>query len=235
MSSELKRRILMTIAGVCICGLSIGMFSFSNLGLDPFQVFAHGTWHLTRMGFGTFYALINIVLLVLIFFVNRRKIGLGTVINLFGVGYMAEFSEWVIRHFVHTEAFGVRFLFLVLGIVVMCLAAAIYFTADLGVSTYDAIALTIAEQTRFQFRYIRITTDFICVATGWVVLDLTRLSSFPKGGSALQILLWSLGGTVGVGTIITAFFMGPLIALFNRKVAEPMWYGRQTGAAGVES
>ena len=88
---------------------------------------------------------------------------------------------------------------------------------------------------RFQFRYIRITTDFICVATGWVVLDLTRLSSFPKGGSALQILLWSLGGTVGVGTIITAFFMGPLIAYFNRKVAEPMRYGRQTGAAGVES
>ena len=43
MSSEMKRRILMTIAGVCICGLSIGMFSFSNLGLDPFQVFAHGT------------------------------------------------------------------------------------------------------------------------------------------------------------------------------------------------
>ena len=112
MSSEMKRRVLMTIAGVCICGLSIGMFSFSNLGLDPFQVFAHGTWHLTHMGFGTFYALMNIVLLVLIFFVNRRKIGLGTVINLFGVGYMAEFSEWVIRHFVHTEAFGVRFLFL---------------------------------------------------------------------------------------------------------------------------
>ena len=144
MSSEMKRRVLMTIAGVCICGLSIGMFSFSNLGLDPFQVFAHGTWHLTHMGFGTFYALMNIVLLVLIFFVNRRKIGLGTVINLFGVGYMAEFSEWVIRHFVHTEAFGVRFLFLVLGIVVMCLSSAIYFTADLGVSTYDAVALTIA-------------------------------------------------------------------------------------------
>ena len=234
MSSEMKRRVLMTIAGVCICGLSVGMFSFSNLGLDPFQVFAHGTWHLTHMGFGTFYALMNIVL------------GLGTVINLFGVGYMAEFSEWVIRHFVHTEAFGVRFLFLVLGIVVMCLSSAIYFTADLGVSTYDAVALTIAERTRFQFRtiaertrfqfrYIRITTDLVCVVTGWVVLDLTRLSSFPKGGSAPQILLWSLGGTVGVGTIITAFFMGPLIAYFNRKVAEPMRYGRQTGAAGVES
>ena len=59
--------------------------------------------------------------------------------------------------------------------------------------------------------------------------------NLPEGGSALQILLWSLGGTVGVGTIITAFFMGPLIAYFNRKVAEPMRYGRQTGAAGVES
>lgn len=223
----MKRRILMTILGVCVCGLSVGMFSFSNLGLDPFQVFAHGTWHLTGIGYGTFYAILNIIMLAIIFLVNRHMIGLGTVINLFGVGYMAEFSEWVIRRLVHTDAFWVHFLFLAAGIVIMCLASAIYFTSDLGVSTYDAVALTIAERRKkWKFKYIRITTDLICVIVGWGILDLTRLPEFPHGGSVWQIVAWSLGGTVGIGTIITAFFMGPLIAFFNRKVAIPMRYGK---------
>lgn len=226
MSSEMKKRILMTILGVTVCGLSVGMFSFSNLGLDPFQVFAHGTWHLTSLGFGTYYAILNLILLLIIFFVDRKKIGLGTVINLFGVGYMAEFSEWVIRKLVHTDAFPVKLLFLIAGIVIMCFASAIYFTADLGVSTYDAVALTLSKKRPEKFKYIRIATDLICVIAGWIVLDLTRMGEFPHGGSFASILNWSLGGTVGIGTIITAFFMGPLIAFFNRTVAEPMRYGK---------
>lgn len=227
MSGEMKKRIWMTVLGVTVCGLSIGMFSFSDLGLDPFQVFAHGTWHLTHLGFGTYYALLNLVLLAIIFFTDRKKIGLGTVINLFGVGYMAEFSEYVIRKLVHTDAFTVKLAFLIAGIVIMCLASALYFTADLGVSTYDAVALILSKKKPEKFKYIRITTDLICVAVGWVVLDLTRIGEMPAGGSFSGIVRWSLGGTVGIGTIITAFFMGPLIAFFNRTVAEPMRYGRR--------
>lgn len=233
MKREGMRRILMTILGVCICGLSVGMFSFSNLGLDPFQVFAHGTWHLTGLGFGTYYALLNLVLLALIFLINRHLIGLGTVINLFGVGYMAEFSEWVIRRLVRQDVFWVRLLFLAAGIVIMCIASAIYFTADLGVSTYDAVALTLAERTRFRFQYIRITTDLICLLSGWLVLDLVRLGDFPHGASFLKKVSWSLGGTVGIGTILTAFFMGPLIAYFRRTIAIPMRYGRTDHTAAT--
>jgi uncharacterized membrane protein YczE len=86
----------------------------------------------------------------------------------------------------------------------MCFASALYFTADMGVSTYDAIAITISERkSKWKFKYIRITTDLICVLIGW-----------------------SLGATVGIGTIVTAFFMGPLISFFNKTVAEPMRYGK---------
>lgn len=212
----------MTIAGVSICGLSVGFFSFSDLGVDPFQVFAQGSWHLTKMGYGSYYAILNLIMLVVIFLVDRKKIGLGTIINLFGVGYIAEFSEWCIRRLVHTDAFWLKLLFFLAGIVIMCLASAIYFTSDLGVSTYDAIALTISERTRFKFKYVRITTDLICVITGWILLDLATLSSFPKGGNAFEILTWSLGGIVGLGTIITAFFMGPLIQFFNDRIAKPL-------------
>lgn len=202
---EIHRRILMTIAGVTICGFAVGIFSFSGMGLDPFQVFAHGTWNLTKLDYGTYYALLNAALLIVIFFVNRGKIGLGTVINLFLVGYMAEFGEWLIRKVIPVPGFAVRVIALIIAVVVMCIGSAIYFTSDLGVSTYDAVAITIDERKPgWKFKYIRIATDLICVVIGF-----------------------ALGGTVGVGTVITAFFMGPLISFFNKTVAEPMRYGKK--------
>ena len=197
---RLKRRIIMTILGVTICGFSVGFFNHSDLGFDPFQVFAHGTWSLTPIDFGTYYMLLCAVMLVIIFFWNRPKIGLGTVINLFGVGYMAELMGWMLEKIDPEPTLPVKFLSLAVGIVIMCFASALYFTADLGVSTYDAVAITISERhKKLQFRFVRIATDLICVLIGF-----------------------ALGASVGIGTLITAFFMGPLIAFFNKTVAEPL-------------
>lgn len=203
--SEKVKRILMTVLGVSICGISVGFFSYADLGMDPFQVFVHGLWGLTNIRFGTFYVIVNVVMLVLIFFLNKSKIGLGTLINLFLLGYISEFSEWIIEKVIPNPNFVGRLLILIVAVVVMCFASALYFTANLGVSTYDAIAITIDERTpeKIQFRFIRIATDLICVIVGGL-----------------------LGATVGLGTLITAFFMGPLISFFNNTVAIPMLYGK---------
>lgn len=209
MTPEMVRRIVMTVIGVSVMGFSIGLFSHSGCGFDPFQVFCHGLWmflsaHVVKISFGTFYAILNAILLVIIFFWNRKKIGLGTVINIFLIGYIADFSEWVMGKLFPGPNWPVRLVLLAAGIVIMCFASALYFTADLGVSTYDAVALTISERTPFPFRWARITSDLICVLIGWL-----------------------LGAAVGIGTLITAFFMGPLIDFFNRTVAAPMRYGRK--------
>ena len=209
MASEMKRRILMTVLGVSICGYSIGLFSHSKCGFDPFQVFSHGLWQFLGRGgmqvrYGTFYTVFNALLLLIIFLWNRKKIGLGTVINMFLVGYVSDFSEWTMKKLLPDPDWPLRILLLLFGIVIMCFASALYFTADLGVSTYDAVALTVHERTKFPFRWCRIISDLICVAVGW-----------------------TLGASVGIGTVITAFFMGPLIDFFNRTVAVPMRYGRK--------
>ena len=73
----------MTVVGVTVCGFSVGMFSFSNFGMDPFQVLAHGIWKHTSLGFGVLYMIINLVMLLVILLVDKRKIGLGTFINVF--------------------------------------------------------------------------------------------------------------------------------------------------------
>lgn len=204
---ERTRRIWMTISGVLICGFSVGMFQFSALGLDPFQVFTHGIFMILpegAPGFGTVYAAVNLVMLIAIFLADRKKIGLGTVINIFLLGYVVEYSSLLFEKLIPSPSLPVRFVFLLLGIVVMCFSSALYFTADMGVSTYDAVALVISEKKKWKFQFCRISSDLFCTLVGFF-----------------------FGATVGIGTVVTAFFMGPLISFFNRTVAEPLRYGRK--------
>ena len=81
--SEMKKRLIMCVAGVFLSGVAAGTFGFTAFGMDPFQVFAHGLWGLTPLSFGTFYVILNGILLGFMAVFNRRMIGLGTLINLF--------------------------------------------------------------------------------------------------------------------------------------------------------
>ena len=74
--SKSKKRLIMCIIGVFLSGAAAGTFGFTAFGMDPFQVFAHGMCGLTPLSFGTFYVILNGVLLVFMFFFSRSKIGL---------------------------------------------------------------------------------------------------------------------------------------------------------------
>lgn len=205
---ELITRIIMTVAGVITTGIAVGFFSFAGLGLDPFNCGAHGLWSLTPLSYGLFYSIENAILLVIIFFWNRKKIGLGTVINLFLVGYFAQWSEMALHYFFPDDTLLTRIVVFIIAIIIVCIASAIYFTADMGVSTYDAIAITINERhPKLPFRFVRIATDVICVIIGV-----------------------SLGAKAGIATVIIALFMGPLIEFFKHTISEPLlaWAQRET-------
>ncbi|EMS70540.1 YczE/YyaS/YitT family protein [Ruminiclostridium cellobioparum] len=201
--SEKYRRVVMTVFGVLTAGFSVGMFNFSAFGMDPFQVLAHGISMHMPLGYGTFYSILNLLMLIVIFFVDRRKIGLGTFINIFLLGYVVQFSSWLFDSWMPNPSLGIKLLFLIIAVVIMCFGSSLYFTGDLGVSTYDAVALILSEKKVARFQFCRIGSDFICTVCGYL-----------------------FGATVGIGTLITAFFMGPVIAVFNRKVAIPLRYGR---------
>ena len=210
MNKQLVRRILMSALGVAICGISVGMFKHAALGVDPFQSLMSGLDAVIPIGFGTLYVIVNLVFLCFALMFDRKKIGLATLINLFLLGYIAQFSRSCVQRLLPEPTLAARLVFLAVAIVIMCLASAFYFTADMGVSTYDALALIWSEkQSRIKFPVCRVITDFICVLGG---VALCRLAGF-----SLQRIL----GEVGIGTIITAFFMGPLIEFFNQRIARP--------------
>lgn len=210
----LGRRILMSVLGVVICGTAVGIFKFSALGVDPFQSLMSGLDAVIPIRFGTLYVIVNAVLMLFALAFDRSKIGIATFINLFLLGYIVEFSQGVCGRLMPDASLVLRLVMLLAAIVILCLASALYFTADLGVSTYDAVSLVWSQrQDRIPFAACRVICDLICVVCG------TGLLIASGAGSA------GVFANVGIGTIVTAFFMGPLITYFNVRVAQPMLKG----------
>ncbi len=206
-----SRRIVMSALGVIICAISVGAFKLAAFGVDPFQSFMSGIDALIPIGFGTLYVLVNVALLTFALIFDRHYIGIATFVNLFLLGYIVEFSYNTLQMLFPGTSMLVRVISFILGFLFLCLGSSIYITADLGVSTYDAIALIAANTWKVgKFKYIRICTDLVCILLG---IGMYLLS----GGPANLIVTF-----VGVGTLITAFCMGPLIDFFNRKIAIPM-------------
>ncbi|MBQ8039425.1 MAG: hypothetical protein IJ274_06095 [Lachnospiraceae bacterium] len=205
-----SRRIFMSLFGVIICAISVGIFKIAALGVDPFQSLMSGLDKLIPISFGTLYVIVNLVLLSFSIIVDRHNIGIATFINLFLLGYITEFTYSFLQTIFINPSMITRIICLIIGIVIICFGSAFYMTADLGVSTYDAVAIVLAYKWKIaKFKFCRIATDLICVISGTII--------YLIGGGA-----WSeIPTIVGVGTIITAFFMGPLIELFNDKIARP--------------
>jgi len=207
----------MSAAGVVIGAISVAIFRIAAFGVDPFQTLMSGLDQLIPISFGTLYVIVNAALLVFSLIFDRHYIGIATFINLFLLGYITEYTHKFLLNFFPDPSMSIRIVCLFAGIVIICFGSSLYMTADLGVSTYDAVALICANTWKlWKFKYIRICTDVVCVVLGGLF--------FLFGGGELS----ALTTLIGIGTIITAFFMGPLIELFNEKIARPMLRDKTT-------
>ena len=206
----------MSAAGVLITAVSVGAFKFSAFGVDPFQSFMCGVDACFPLEFGTLYVIVNTLLLSFSFFFDRHYIGVATFINLFLLGYIVDFSQAMLEINFPSPSLLLRAVFFLLGFLFLCLGSSLYMTADLGVSTYDAVALILSGKWELaRFQYVRIVTDGICIAAGIVLHCL--------GGSISTVTTF-----IGIGTILTAFCMGPLITVFNKTVSEKLLPNIQT-------
>lgn len=216
---RLGRRAMMMVVGILLIGISVGLFRLAAFGVDPFSCMNMGISGFLHMSFGNWQLIANILLLVVVFFTIRSCIGLGTVINMVFVGYLADFVCWLAQQVGLEFPLALRMVLLLLGTVMTCAGASVYMAADLGIAPYDAAAYVLlkAIKNRIAFRWARITTDVVCVAVGTIFCLIAQNE---------------LSAIVGIGTIITAFLTGPLIQFFRTHLAEPMLgqTGKGTGS-----
>ena len=209
-----NRRFAMMLFGILLVGLSVSFFRLSAFGVDPFTCMNLGVSGFLHLGFGTWQLIVNIALLILVFFTMRSSIGLGTIVNMVCVGYIADFVCWLISDVGGVDfSLPFRVLLLAAGTVVLCAGVAIYMTANMGIAPYDAVAIILQQAThhKLAFRWARILTDVSCVTIGIIFCLLSGEN------------LWLL---IGLGTIVAAFLTGPLVQFFTLHLAEPMLHGR---------
>ena len=207
---RLGERTLGLFFGVTLMGLAVNLLRFSMFGTDTFPCMNLGFSNVTGLSFGTCVILFSLVFLVWMCLCERRYVGLGTLVNMFYLGVISDvFYALLAPVWGAGELdFLTRVLLLVVGIPVNCLRLSFYMGAGLGMSPYDALAWIIADHRRGRrffaaFRSIRIALDMSAVAIGF-----------------------SLGSVVGIGTVVTAFFAGPLIQFFLVHFSRPLMFGR---------
>src|SRR5699024_11144838 len=169
------------------------------MGLDPFTAMNRGVSSLLGVSLGNYQLAVNLLSLTIIFFLKRSLIGWGSVYNMILIGYQIDFFNQLFRHFFQIENLSlfIRIMITVIAILIFSLGVAIYMDIHLGVSPYDAIAPLIVDRTGWNYTPVRISQDILVVTSAFL-----------------------LGGPVGVSTVITGFFAGPLIEMFSDKISK---------------
>ena len=197
---EIAIRSLYALIGVAILAFGAATLRVGQVGLDPYTAANIGIGSVLGLSLGVYQLIINILILGLVFIFGRNYIGIGTVINMVLTGFFIDFYTWI-----YTTFFTIKInllsqtVLLISGVVIFTFGASFYMSAKLGNAPYDAIAPIIVERTKAQYRVVRVTQDISFV-----------------------ILAFIFGGPVGIGTVINAFFTGPLIDFWNKKVSEPI-------------
>lgn len=202
-----KRFIYMTV-GILLIGICVAAYRMSLFGVDPFTCMNLGISGFIGMSFGNWQLIMNIFLLVLVFFTVRNCIGLGTIINMVGVGYIADFICWILKEQMHLVMnLPLRITMLGVGMLFASFGAALYMTANLGIAPYDAVAFIIEKLSRgfVSFRMGRVVSDITVMLVGVIFCAMSGDS------------IWTV---VGIGTVINAVLNGPLIQFFRSKLED---------------
>ena len=134
---QLGRRATMMVAGILLIGISVGLLRLAAFGVDPFSCMNMGISGFLGMSFGNWQLIANILLLIVVFFTARSFIGLGTVVNMVFVGYIADFVCWLAQDAGMESPLALRIALLLVGIVMTCAGAGIYMAADLGIAPFE--------------------------------------------------------------------------------------------------
>lgn len=207
------KRIVMSFISIVIMGMGISCFSVSGFGVDPFTSMNMNISSTLGIGYGTYQLIVNAAIIVFVVAVaHRGLVGVGTVINMVGVGYSCEIFTKIISPFIqpHIDNLAVRIGLLISGIVVLCFSCSLFFVSNIGVGPYDSVGFMISRSTGVAYKWVRVFTDVVVILIGLVVSG--GLESIMHGN-------FSEIKNIGIGTIITAFMMGPLVNFFSEKVS----------------
>lgn len=194
---ETIARLLVLLVGLIIAHLGVTLFLLTNLGADPFNVFVQGLFRTLRifikmLTHGYTHITVCIVIMLVLLAVDRSYIKIGTIVCMVFGGPIIDFFTARLEDTVNSgNPFAVRILTLAAGCVILAFGMTVVIKSDAGTGPNDLVAIVISDKLSKPFGRIRIIVDVCFVAIGF-----------------------ALGGAVGIGTIISAFLVGPVAGIF---------------------
>lgn len=179
-------RLLQLVLGLVAFGVGCAIMVAAGIGLDPWTVFAEGVSLRTGIGIGW---VVNITgfLVLLLWIPLRQRPGIGTLGNILLVGTALQIALPLLPRF---DAWPAQLVMFLVGVVTVAIASGLYIGARLGPGPRDGL------MTGLNARF------------GWPIWA----SRFGVEATVLAIG-WLLGGTVGIGTVLFAVLIGPLVHL----------------------
>lgn len=186
------RRLPQLFVGLLLYGVGHAMLVRANLGLPPWDVFHQGLIRHVPLSFGTAMILVGVVVLLL-WIPLRQRPGFGTVANVLLIGLALDGTLAVLPA---PTALAARIALLLGGTVLVGFAMALYIGSRLGPGPRDGLMTGLSARTGASLRLVRTCLEVAVLVAGWL-----------------------LGGSVGVGTVLFAFSIGPLGQFFLRHLA----------------
>lgn len=183
------RRLLQLLVGLVGYGTSLTFLVESSLGASSWTVLTEGLSLHTGLTFGWTTNLIAVA--VLLFWIPLRELpGLGTVLNVVLVGLSADLAALVLPS---PHSLAQQVVYYLIGLLMLTFFDAVYLGARFGSGPRDGLMTGAVRVSGKPIWMVRAAIEIVVLAVGW-----------------------SLGGTVGFGTVVIAFAMGPLVQLFLR-------------------
>ena len=172
--------------GLMLFGLGEGLLIVSLTGASPWSVLAQGISINVNLSIGTITLLISIAVLIL-WVPLSQKPGMGTIFNALIIALMIDLCI----KFVPTPTdFLLRLILAIISVITVGIGGGIYLVSNLGAGPRDGLMTGLQKKTNLPIAFVRATLEITVVSIGWY-----------------------LGGTVGIGTVLFAFGIGPCIAL----------------------
>ncbi|GAS95080.1 integral membrane protein [Mycolicibacterium canariasense] len=182
-------RAALLLVGLVGYGLSMAMMVRAGLGLDPWDVFHQGLTRHTPMTIGTATAVVGVIVL-LAWIPLRNKPGIGTVANVVVIAVTVDAGLALLAA---PESLPARIALMLGAVLLNAISTVLYIGAGLGPGPRDGLMTGLVARTGLSVRLVRTAIEATVLAAGWL-----------------------LGGTVGVGTVVYAFGIGPLVQLILR-------------------
>jgi uncharacterized membrane protein YczE len=177
------------VLGLLLFGLGIAVMVQANMGLSPWEVFHQGISRLTGMPLGTVSILVGIPILAAWWPLGERP-GVGTVLNILLIGTATNVGIAVIPA---PDALAVRVVMMLAGVATIAVGSGLYLASDLGPGPRDGLMTGLHLRFGWSIRRARTAIELSVLLVGWI-----------------------MGGTVGLGTIVFALGIGPLVQLALR-------------------